>query len=74
MPLIESNMIVFPSKPTAGQEFLADNGVTYIWMGNRWSATQAILTGQAQYTIDGLYAGSEYNPLIDATIDGGLSN
>ena len=73
MPFRESNMIVFPSNPVTGQEFLADNGVTYIWMGDRWSATQAILTGQAQYTIDGLYAGSEYNPLIDATIDGGLA-
>ena len=74
MPIRESTMIVFPSNPTTGQEFLADNSVTYIWMGDRWSAAQAILTGQAAYTIDGLYAGSVYNPLIDATIDDGLSN
>ena len=73
MTIIQSKSISFPSNPTVGQDYLADNSVTYIWTGNRWSAKQAIDTRKAQYAIDGLYAGSEYNPLIDITLDGGTA-
>lgn len=63
--------ISFPDNPTDGQEFLADNTVTYIWTGNRWSAVQAIQNGIAQYAYDGEYSQSPYEPDIDKTLDGG---
>lgn len=62
--------ITFPANPTTGQQFLADNAVTYIWTGDRWSAVQAITRGQAQYTLDGGYSDFDYNPLIDGIVDG----
>jgi hypothetical protein len=66
--------ILFPTSPDPGDQFLADNGVTYIYTGDRWSASQAITSGQAQYTLDGGYADFNYNPLIDGIVDGLGSN
>ena len=63
--------ISFPSNPQVGQEFLADNAITYTWTGDRWSATEAIVQGRAQYAIDGEYAGSPFIPDIDQILDGG---
>jgi hypothetical protein len=74
MTIIQSKAIHFPANPTVGQEYLADNSVSYVWTGDRWSAKQAIETRQAQYAIDGLYAGSAYNPITDITLDGGAAN
>ena len=71
MTIIQSRAISFPSDPIVGQDYLADNSVTYVWTGDRWSAKQALETRKAHYTIDGLYADSEYNPLTDITLDGG---
>ena len=65
--------IQFPTSPDPGDQYLADNGVTYIWVGSRWSASQAITSGQAQYTLEGGYADFNYNPLIDGIVDGGSS-
>ena len=66
--------ITFPTSPTTGQQFLADNAVTYIWTGDRWSASQAIVSGQAQYTLEGGYSDFDYNSALDNTVDGGASN
>ena len=63
--------LTFPSNPTLGQEYLADNSVTYTWLGNRWSAAQSILNGTVKYTLDAQYAGSIFNSQIDRTLDGG---
>jgi hypothetical protein len=66
--------ITFPTSPDPGDQFLADNGVTYIWTSNRWSASQAITSGQAGYTLEGGYSDFDYNPLIDGIVDGLGSN
>lgn len=63
--------LTFPSTPDAGQEFVADNGSTYIWTGTFWSSALAVLTGRAEPILDGEYASSTYNPLVDKTLDGG---
>ena len=63
--------ISFPKNPSQGQEFLADNVVTYIWTGDRWSAATAIVSGQVQPALDGEYADSPYRQDIDTTFDGG---
>jgi hypothetical protein len=73
MTIIQSQGIHFPPNPTVGQDYLADNATTYIWTGDRWSAKQAVETRQAVYALDGLYAGSVYNPLIDNELDGGTA-
>lgn len=65
--------ITFPTAPKLGDDFLATNGSTYIWMGNRWSGAQAILTGQAQPFFDGGDS-SPYNSSIDNTLEGGVTN
>jgi len=66
--------IQFPTSPDPGDQFLADNGVTYIYAGDRWSASQAITSGQAQYTLEGGYSDFEYNSSIDNTVDAGYSD
>lgn len=73
LPISFKNPVItvsFPANPTVGAEFVADNGSTYIWRGDRWSSTYAILTGAAQPVIDGAYAASE----PDNTLDGGVEN
>ena len=62
--------IIFPTNPKTGDDFLADNGVTYIWMGDRWSGTQAVITGTAQPVFDGEYASST----LDNTLEGGVEH
>ena len=64
--------ITFPTNPATGDEFLADNGSTYIWMGNRWSGIYAVLTGQAQPVFNG-ETSSPYNSALDNTLDGGVA-
>ena len=67
------SMIDFPTNPTMGDEFLADNGATYIWMGDRWSGSYAVVTGAAQPVIDGEDA-SPYNSALDNTLEGGVEH
>ena len=62
--------ITFPTNPKTGDEFLADNGSTYIWMGDRWSGSHAVLTGTAQPVFDGEYASST----SDNTLEGGVEH
>ena len=62
----QQHTLQFPSDPVLDQEFLADNGVTYIWAGNRWSSALGITQGRARYIIDGQYSDS----LMDNTLDG----
>lgn len=64
-------MITFPSDPTVGQIYVADNTISYLWTGNRWSAFQAIQQARIEYYLDGLYPESLYDPLIDKLLDGG---
>jgi hypothetical protein len=62
-------MITFPPSPTTGQLYLADNTVTYQWTGDRWSALAAMVSGQSYPVIDGKYADSTQ----DAILDGGTA-
>ena len=64
-------MITFPSSPSTGQLFVADNAVTYIWTGSAWSSALAITRGVAEYTLDALYPSSTYNSATDLDLDGG---
>lgn len=66
--------ITFPTNPKTGDEFVATNGVTYIWMDDRWNGTYAILTGKASPVYDGEYASSTYNSYRDNTLEGGTNN
>lgn len=60
--------IIFPSDPVQGQEFLADNGVTYNWMGTYWSNAEPTRSGTAFYTAVG---GSANTQTFNRTLDGG---
>ena len=64
-------MIYFPPNPTTGQDYVGQNGVTYTWMGNRWSGVNALAQGRADYFIDNGDASFIYNALRDAELDGG---
>ena len=61
--------IVFPTDPTLGQEYVADNSATYQWTGNSWSTLTPWLTGRSQFVVDGGVAGSTYNENLDNTLD-----
>ena len=61
-------MIIFPQNPTQNQEFLADNGVTYVWMGTYWSNAVPTAAGTAYYTSVGGFADTE---TFNRTLDGG---
>lgn len=63
--------ITFPTRPNIGQEFLADNAVTYVWTGNTWNSSIPIHNGSAEYANYGGSASSVYNDLLDNTLDGG---
>ena len=60
--------ITFPINPALGQEYLADNGVTYNWMGSYWSNAVPTQAGTAFYTAVG---GSAATEIFNNTIDGG---
>lgn len=62
--------ITFPRNPKVGDDFLADNGSTYVWTGDRWSSSQAVQAGLAQPVYDGEYA----DATADITIDGSVTN
>ena len=60
--------ITFPTNPALGQEYLADNGVTYNWMGTYWSNAVPTAAGTAFYTAVG---GSSATETFNNTLDGG---
>jgi hypothetical protein len=62
--------IRFPTRPQVGDDFLADNGSTYIWTGDRWSSAAAVTNGLAQPVFDGEYASS----VADTTLEGGVEH
>lgn len=63
--------ITFPTNPTLGQEYIPDNAVVYVWVGDRWSAAWPIANGQAYSVAEGGDSTTVYNELTDNTIDGG---
>lgn len=63
-------MVEFPADPTLGQTYVAENAVTYTWLGNRWSSATAINAGTAEYYRDGGRASTAY---FADTLDGGTA-
>lgn len=63
-------MIEFPTGPTTGQEYVADNGVTYTWRVTHWSSAPALEAGTARAYRDGGRAGTE---IFDSELDGGTA-
>jgi hypothetical protein len=65
--------IIFPSNPAVGDDFLAENGSTYIWTGAFWSSALAVITGRAEPVFDGGDA-NPYNSALDNTLEGGVEH
>lgn len=63
-------MVEFPQNPELGQDYVADNAVTYTWLGNRWSSQPALNAGRAEHYRDGGRATSTYFADI---LDGGTA-
>ena len=68
---IDMATIAFPTNPTVGQEYIPNNAAVYVWVGDRWSTAWPVVHGQANSVAEGGVAATEYNELIDNTIDGG---
>jgi hypothetical protein len=69
-------MIIFPKTPSVGQEYVAINGATYIWLGNRWNSITAINNKTAAYIVEGGDAftwADTANNTYDTTLDGGTA-
>ena len=68
--------VFLPPNPTLGQQYVATNGATYTWLGNRWSSVVAIEQNTAIPYYEGgdslTWAGITNN-VTDSTLDGGTS-
>jgi hypothetical protein len=60
--------ITFPRTSTTGTEYVANNGVTYYWAGDRWAQSTH---NRVKYVHDGSNAAHVYNSATDNTLDGG---
>ena len=70
-------MVVFPSSPTTGQVWVAENTATYTWLGNRWNSITAIVNGTVQFYDEGGRAVTWATPTngpADKEIDGGTAS
>ena len=65
--------LYFPPNPTEGQQYVGINGITYTWMGDRWSGDRALELGQAFYYIDNSDAFFQYDPDLHDEVDGGTA-
>jgi hypothetical protein len=69
-------MVQFPSSPTLGQQYVADNTATYTWLGDRWNSATAILNSTAAFYYEGgraiTWATPTNNPQ-DIELDGGTA-
>ena len=65
--------ITFPTATAQGQEYVAENGVTYIWMGAFWSSRQASETGRSFLVYECGDSAFEFNELTDIELDGGAA-
>jgi len=63
--------ITFPTSASTGTEFVADNGVTYYWTGNRWAQSTH---NRVKYVYQGGDAAHQYSTATDFTIDGGTAD
>lgn len=65
--------LYFPLEPTNGQKYVANNGITYTWLGNRWNGTMALAAGTAEYYVDNGDANFTYDPDLHNELDGGTA-
>ena len=65
--------LTFPTATAQGQEYVAANGITYIWTGTFWSSRQASETGKSFLVYDGGDSAYVYNELTDLELDGGAA-
>ena len=63
-------MIEFPADPETGQQYVADNAVTYTWRGTHWSSAPALEAGTARFYLAGGRAATTY---FDQELDGGTA-
>ena len=63
--------ITFPTDPELGQEYLPDNGVTYLWTGSYWSSAAPTAAGKSKYTAVGGDAFTVFDDVFTNEIDGG---
>jgi hypothetical protein len=61
----QNPVLQFPNNPVQDQEFVGDNGATYMWTGDAWSSTVAIVRKTAKYIVDGEYADSTETNILD---------
>ena len=64
--------LVFPSNPTLGDLYVADNTVTYIWTGSAWDSAIPIHNGLAEFVYEGGQSDFSYT-ILDNTLDGGTA-
>ncbi len=62
----------FPTNPTLGDLFLADNAITYVWTGAAWDSSIPIHNGTAQYIDVGGVASTVFT-VLDNSLDGGTA-
>jgi hypothetical protein len=67
-------LIDLPLNPMLYQQYVANNGVTYTWLGNRWNAEIAVRQGTSYFYYEGADAAFDYNEVIDDELDGGWAN
>lgn len=66
--------LYFPENPTEEQQYVGINGITYVWLGNRWNGDFALAQGQAEYYVDNRDAFFEFQFGVDDQLDGGNAN
>ena len=67
-------LLDLPLNPTLNQQYVANNGITYTWLGNRWSSEVAVRTGTAAFYYEGSDAAFEYDPYVNDELDGGMAD
>jgi hypothetical protein len=65
--------ITFPANPESGQEYVAENTVTYQWTGTLWSTLVPWDNRQSVYVAEGGGADQTFNENFDNILDGGTA-
>ena len=65
--------LYFPSTPVQDQKYVGINGITYIWIDNRWNGDLVLAEGQAEYYIDNSDAFFIFDPELHFELDGGTA-
>lgn len=63
-------MVEFPANPVIGQIWVAENAVTYAWLGDRWSSAQPLALGITEFYIDN---GRASTTTFNNDLDGGTA-